>query len=317
MSSGPVTLIPCHGYDAESIASLLEEHSEPYLKDLPSQGAKILLKPNMVKAISREKCAQTDPVFLEGVMLWGKARGWSLSIGDSPAIGSAHHAARVSGLDAVCQRQGVPLVEMKGNREVHEGDASATVTRTLDDFDGVVNCPKLKGHGQLYYTGAVKNLYGCMKGKRKVWLHMKHGDAGQGADFAQMLLGHAKAVKPIFNILDGVKAMAGKGPISGTPVHEGIIAMGRDPLSLDQVVFDHLGGDESSDPVMVLAREKGLLRDDLDVRLPLGAVSRGEFFFPGHEDRKPISFRPWILLRMVWRDFRSGGKARRSSVLAK
>jgi len=310
MLPGPITLLPCQTYEAEAIAALLEEHIKPYLPNLPGQGASILLKPNMVKAIRREKCAQTDPIFLEGVMLWSKARGWKLSIGDSPAIGSAHQAAKVSGLDEVCRRQGVPLVELKGNRVVTSGQATRWVSRSLDDFDGVVNCPKLKGHGQLYFTGAVKNLYGCMKGKRKVWLHMKHGDHRQGQDFAKMLLDHARVVAPVFNILDGIRAMAGPGPISGEPVHEGLMAMGVDPLALDQIVFEHLGGDENSDPIMKLARETGCLEKHPTLLLPLGLPPRGDFYFPGFSDRKPISFRPWVLLRLAWRSACSGLKER-------
>lgn len=315
MAGGAITLLPCEAYDAETIAALLEDHSKPYLSSLPGEGARVLLKPNMVKAIRRENCAQTDPTFLEGVMIWGKSRGWNLSIGDSPAIGSAKHAARVSGLDKVCERQSVPLVEMKGNREKKIGDASASVTQSLDDFDGVVNCPKLKGHGQLYFTGAVKNLYGCMKGKRKVWLHMKHGDNGQGAVFAQMLLDHAQAVAPVFNIMDGVKAMAGSGPISGTPVHEGFLAMGRDPLVLDKAVFEYLGGDLNSDPVMKLADERGLFVDPAQLSYPLGEPERGDFFFPSAEMRKPISFRPWVLLRLLWRSLVSKRKEAAVSAL--
>ena len=305
MRGSPVVLLPCKEYDPEAIARLIEDNAKPFQEQLPGTGAKLLLKPNMVKAIKREKCVQTDPIFLEGVMLWGKGRGWELSIGDSPAIGSAHHAAKVSGLDEVCRRQGVPLVEMKGNREEAVGEGTATVTRSLDDFDGVVNCPKLKGHGQLYYTGAVKNLYGCMTGKRKVWLHMKHGDSRAGADFAQMLLDHARAVAPVFNILDGVQAMAGKGPISGTPVSEGMVAMGVDPLELDFHVFRHLGGELEMDPVLKLADAQGCFESETELLCPLGVPARGGFFFPTPEERKPISFRPWVLARMAWRDFRS------------
>lgn len=296
-----VVLRHCEAYREDLLDAAIEDLVAPFEEKLLGQGAKVLLKPNMVKALPRERRGTTDPFFVEAVIRWGKARGWDMAVADSPALGSMAQVARANGLDGVCSRHDVKLLQLKGDLPRSREGRPVHLSRTLEAFDGVVNLPKLKGHGQLYFTAAIKNLFGCISGKRKVWLHMKHGDKEGGDRFAQMLLDHALEVKAMLHLVDGVEVMAGRGPISGEPVHEGLLAASHDPIALDLALFRHLGGDLEKDPILSLLKGRGDLVEP-ELLLPQGKPQRGDFYFPGDEQRKPISFHPLVLLRYAWRN---------------
>lgn len=304
MSAGEkVILAPAPDYSSVVLRPALERILTDFGADLPKSGDRVMLKPNMVKALSRESCGQTDPYFVAEIAKLGLDLGWKLAVGDSPAIGSIHQTTKASGLDELLKKIGVPIVQLSGNVEVSWNGRPCSLAQQLSDFDALINLPKLKGHGQLYYSGAVKNLFGCIGGKKKVWLHMKIGDQDHGLAFAEMLLDQALAVKSSLSIMDGVNAMAGRGPIHGTPVTEGLVAASLCPVALDLALFKYLEGDVSQDPLMSLLGSQKWEKPCLD--FPMGEVPRGDFYFPTPEQRKPISFRPWVLLRLAWRQMRS------------
>lgn len=67
-------------------------------------------------------------------------------------------------------------------------------------------------------TGAVKNMYGCIQGLHKAKGHTKYSNA---ESFARMLVDLNRFIQPRLYIMDGITAMEGNGPASGTPVHMG------------------------------------------------------------------------------------------------
>jgi uncharacterized protein (DUF362 family) len=300
-----VQLLRCQSYKEGPLKACLTQVFERWGKVLPPKGARVLLKPNMVKALPRERQAQTDPVFLATVAERCMDLGYKVTVSDSPAIGNVKQALIANGAMPLLDKLGVHWADFKPNQTVHIDGRTCHVSKSLSDVDAVINLPKLKGHGQLYFTGAVKNCFGCLAGKRKIWHHMHLGDQSDGELFAQMLVDHALAVKPTLNILDGVMAMAGKGPINGTPVHEGLVAASDDPFALDIGLLRHLGAELDQDPVQrYLKKELPELMDNISLEVEDG-LKRGDFFFPGSKQRKPISFRPWVLARFAIRSWRS------------
>ncbi len=45
------------------------------------------------------------------------------------------------------------------------------LAKPLFDADVVINVPKFKTHSSAIYTGAVKNVFGCVPGLRKAKYH--------------------------------------------------------------------------------------------------------------------------------------------------
>ena len=130
-------------------------------------------------------------------------------IGDSPAFGAISKIARRAGLDRFAEEHGIEIIELDSPRRVKTKCGAKSFTLTVSgralDVDAIINIPKLKAHGQLLYTAGVKNMYGCVSGKRKAWRHFQSSDDIEW--YTEMLLANYHAVKPTFTIVDAIMAM--------------------------------------------------------------------------------------------------------------
>lgn len=136
------------------------------------------------------------------------------------------------------------------------------IINAFTSADVVINFTKLKTHSFAGYTGAVKNLYGLIPGLLKVELHSRFPDLG---DFCNLLCDieqYAKS-KIVLHMIDGVIGMEGAGPTNGKPKFIGQILASPNPYELD-VVAVSLFGKPFDMPLLQVARERGLVSDDLD-----------------------------------------------------
>lgn len=104
------------------------------------------------------------------------------------------------------------------------------LTRTLEEYDYIINIPKLKTHILTVLTLGVKNLYGFIVGKKKRFQHILNPDP---ISFSEMLFSLYKTVRTDLTILDGIICMEGSGPSNGNIVNKNIVAISKDPLELD------------------------------------------------------------------------------------
>ena len=116
------------------------------------------------------------------------------------------------------------------------------------EADVVITLPKLKTHAMAYFTGAVKNQFGCIPGTQKAAWHTRMPDAN---NFCKMLLDLNKVVKTSFAILDGIIAMEGNGPRNGIPKKMDTIIMGKSLTAVDSTAVRLIGYDNVLDvPVL-------------------------------------------------------------------
>ncbi len=208
-------------------------------KPLFGPGQKVLLKPNLLKAAAPEQCVATHPVVVEAVcralLDLGVAR---IDIGDSPALGSLNAVARKAGYGPILDKYGVRLTPFSNPQtlDVEDNVAHLKIAGNLTDYDQIVNLPKFKSHRQMTLTLSIKNLFGCVIGKRKPVLHCLVGN--DKIKFGKMLVEIARHVNPCLTIVDGVRAMEGNGPMGGTPYPLGLLAAGQDMTALDRVLAE-------------------------------------------------------------------------------
>lgn len=288
-------------YHLNEIILKLKQGFDLFKGNLPGYGARVLLKPNMVKAMARENAGLTDPTILEAIILIGREYGWEISVGDSPAIGSVRQVGLSNGIAQLCERMSVPLIELTGAESFQGYHQEWSIAKELKNFDALINVPKLKGHQQLYMTAAVKNLFGCVGGKRKPYRHMVLGD--KKYQFARMLIDNAYQVAPCINILDGIHAMAGRGPVHGEAVEVGLLAMSVDPIGMDMALLDFLEGTVENDQVLAATKHFPDTKAKTLYQLKwIGDSFENEnFYFP--KERKPISFHPVVLFRYAIKRF--------------
>jgi ferredoxin len=106
----------------------------------------------------------------------------------------------------------------------------------------------------MYYTGAIKNLFGLIPGIQKSAFHLRFPGR---PDFAAMLADLALATRPDFALMDAIVAMEGPGPNSGKPKRLDLLLASRDSLALDWTAAELIGYEAGRIPYLaeLLARE--------------------------------------------------------------
>lgn len=255
-----VALITCDKYEPEYLHTALENGLNLVGGgELFQPGETILLKPNLLAADPPERAVTTHPEVFRAVAKALQGYGVKLVFGDSPGIGSLPRVARKAGLLDVARELNIEMADFAQARLIHSPEAaqnrSFMVAAGIFDCDGIVSIPKLKTHGLMRMTGAVKNQFGCIPGILKGEYHLKLPDP---IDFARMLVDLNLALKPRLYVLDGIVAMEGNGPRGGLPRQVGLLAVSSDPVALDATVCRLLGMEPESIPTIVAGNERGL-----------------------------------------------------------
>lgn len=259
-----VSLVPCGDYEAETVRRALETALEAAGGlDWVRPGMRVGIKLNLCAAQRPEKAATTHPVMAAELTRLLRARGAQVVLGDSPA---EPFTAVV--LNRVYAATGLKLAEEAGgelNRdfshitaEFPQGTAlhSFGYTAWLAGCDEVINFCKLKSHGLLGMTAAVKNLYGVVPGTMKSEYHFRYPDPMK---FSHMLVDLNEYVRPRLCLCDAVDIMEGNGPTQGTVRRLGLLLAGRDPYAMDQLCAWLLGLREEEILYLTAARQRGLL----------------------------------------------------------
>lgn len=258
-----VAVIPCEGYEQKSVDEAIERGIallggwDLFLK----RPEKILLKPNLLNRAAPERAVTTHPAVFEAVVKSLREKGYEhLSYGDSPGHpGNAEKTAELCGLKEVAERLEIPFADFNRSRTVDFVRGRITrkfeISQGVLDSDCIVNLCKMKTHQLERITGAVKNLFGCVYGMNKGASHAKYPDA---ESFAQMLIDLNLLLNARIHIMDGIVAMEGNGPASGTPVKMNVILISQDPVALDATFCRLVDLDPSGIPTVFYGSIFGL-----------------------------------------------------------
>lgn len=260
---------------------------------LVGRGDRVLVKPNCISGVSPDRPVQTHPAVILEVCRRLIDHGAKPFIGDSPAWGSlAGNLRQLYILDEL-ERLGVPVVSFK--RAVRAKNPNGKVFSDLVvasealEADAIVNVPKFKAHCQLRLTVAIKNMFGCVKGRRKAWWHVKAGHYQNY--FGLMLVETFNLLRPAITIIDGIVGMEGQGPVRGTPRPMNLVMASTDGPALERVAAEIVGLCPNDLRTLAAARELDtgtpwLERIDL-AGLPLEEARVPDF---GHPRLLPIGF---------------------------
>ena len=138
-----------------------------------------------------------------------------------------------------------------------------TYTAYLDNADAIIDFCKLKTHGMMGMSAAVKNMFGVVPGTFKPEYHFRYPDH---REFAKMLvdLNTYFAPKVKLCLVDAVVGMEGNGPTQGTPRHLGALLASTSPHPLDLVCASLIGLGIKDVPTLEIAAENGWIPDDVE-----------------------------------------------------
>ncbi|MDL5050991.1 DUF362 domain-containing protein [Oscillatoria amoena NRMC-F 0135] len=230
-----VTVLRAASYEQE-LLTLLEEGlrgSWPNAaKDIA--GKTVVLKPNLVE-FDENTAINTDPRFVLAVHdLFCKLGAGRVLIAEGPGhrrdtwdlAEQAGFRKWIPGFDDKFVDLNLDDVEA---RRAYGGAVDLYLPKTILHADYVISLAKMKTHHWAGATLSMKNFFGIVPGSIYGWpKNLLHH---QGIDRSIVELN--RIVRNTFAIIDGITAMEGNGPIQGTPVAMGAIAMGRDLAAVD------------------------------------------------------------------------------------
>lgn len=235
-----VGLVRCVDYEREAV-ELATRRCMDLLGGMGAfvrPGQRVLLKPNLVRAMSPDRAVTTHPTVVAAVARLVREAGGHPIIAESP--GGPYSAAilrmtyRKTGMDQAAEWGEAELSYNAESTQVPH--AEGLVLRRLDiiqallEADLVINLPKLKTHNLTTLTVAVKNLFGLVPGSVKIGYHAKLQEDWR---FCEGMIDLLAYVKPALHIVDAVVGMEGNGPSGGDPRPIGALLAGADALAVD------------------------------------------------------------------------------------
>lgn len=264
----------CPQYESNLLEDALDRVLLPFggMKAIIKPGQRVLIKPNLILHAPNEPSPITHPELVAAVARCVRRLGADVFVSDSPAFGTARGVAMASGYEASIEKGEFTIVEFAANDDVRRkqpslfGDYSctdkrrrkriqqlSTITRSIKEYDVIINIPKLKAHCQMVFTGAVKNLYGCIQGKAKAFRHFSVGKDRRL--FTLALLEMYDRIQPELTIIDAIDVMEQTGPRHGPLVRRGLLLAGVNALAVDVAIAKLLKKPYTDFPLLDIASQ--------------------------------------------------------------
>jgi uncharacterized protein (DUF362 family) len=223
-------------YEDDVLGCLRQLWQEAEMPDVA--GKRVLVKPNLVDYIE-DHPATTGPAVVGAILdLLAELGAGEVVVGDGPCFRrEAWSVVEACGLASVLSARGIRLVDLNYDdpRPVPARDGwfigvpRLWLPRHVRQADLIISVPKLKTHHWTTVSLGLKNLLGVVPGVRYGWpkniLHMN--------GIPLSILGLYQTVRPVVTVVDGIVGMEGDGPLFGSPVEHGLLAVGRDPVAVD------------------------------------------------------------------------------------
>jgi len=233
-------------------------------------GSRVLVKPNLLQGLSPDRCVTTHPAVVGAVCTLLRELDCRVMIADSPGGGirytpanlrSLYHAA---GYDSIAEETGAELNYDTSFYEhsFPEGRYAKRfpVISPVKDCDHIVVVSKAKTHLWTLFSGGAKNLFGVIPGLEKPIHHARFQDP---AHFGGMIVDLNEALKPSLQVMDGIIAMEGDGPSSGTPRPLGLLLASPGWTAIDIIACRMIGIYPPDVPTIKAAMGRGDSKDYL------------------------------------------------------
>ena len=223
---------------------------------------KIFIKPNL-----------SHPEYLPGVVtspkliqqLVGLLRDWNseVIVGESNGFNyPCWNAFDKTGVEAAVKAAGGSVINLSEDKVVEvkfQGNTPLSrlfLPKTVLEADAVVDLPLMKTHEFMAYSGAVKNLFGCVPSNKRIYLHPY---------LPEVFYRLYTLFKPQLTIMDARIGIEGNGPTKGKPVKMGLMLTGNDALAVDITATEIMELDWKQTYLNYIAKKTGLQEQTISV----------------------------------------------------
>jgi len=304
-----VALSACETYDIDALKNIFHKHfQELGIYKQIRQGIKALIKPNLIMKSKPDEAIITHPNVVAAAGLCLKEAGAEILIAESPGgpytTGMMKSVFAGCGYTEMAKKYGFALYMECESKDIFlpEGKRCKTleIVNPFLEADFIVNIAKLKTHGMMGMSGAVKNLFGAVPGLKKPELHCRFP---QQQEFAEMIVDICDFLKPKLNIIDAVYGMQGDGPTGGESRFVGAVITSQSPYAADMAAAEIIGKKPEDFFIMKECIERGLVPKSVkDLQILGDAVEK--FVVADYKqakvssldfvDRAPKIFRPML-----------------------
>ena len=124
--------------------------------------------------------------------------------------------------------------------------------KTILEADAVVDLPLMKTHEFMAYSGAIKNLFGCVPSNKRIYLHPY---------LPEVFYRLYTLFNPQLTIMDARIGIEGNGPTKGKPVKMGLMLTGNDALAVDIIAAKVMMLDWKETYLGYIANKTGMHED--------------------------------------------------------
>ena len=278
-----VSAARCDSYEESIVFQAVREAIRKIGFELP-EGKRVLIKPNIMSQNKPEQHTITHYSVINAICRLLKERNNDIFIGESIAFyqkGLTQKAFETSGILQVAQKYEATLVEFekvdlvkirKGEHEV-EGLDELFIPSILLDVDMVINACKLKSHSAMRFSGAIKNMYGCLPGGYKQKIHQW---VNSEFELSNVFIDIHKIIKPVLSIMDAIVSLDGGPTALGKPVNTGVVLASENPAALDIVAATMIGYKVDEIPMFIQAKRRGMIREFEDIQI-IGEIKPVQF----------------------------------------
>ena len=245
----------------ENISEILKQA----VKDAGLHGKrKIFVKPNMSHP-EYVPGVVTDPALIGELVSLLREEAEEVIVGESNGFNyPCRSAFEKTGIETAAKKAGGMVINLSEDKLVKVKIQSEScplkhlfLPKTVLEADAVVDLALMKTHEFTMYSGAIKNLFGCVPDNRRIYLHPYLNNVFY---FLYSVL------KPQLTIMDARVALEGNGPTKGKPVNMNLMLTSNDALATDVVAtrIMRLNLEEVS-YLNYIAKKTGLREDGITI----------------------------------------------------
>jgi len=192
---------------------------------------KIYVKPNMSHSEYLPGVV-TSPELLSELVGQLRDGNNEVVVGESDGFNyPCNSAFEKTGIEAAVKKAGGSVINLSEDKVVKVKFAvnsspikELLLSKTVLDADATVDLPLMKTHEFTMYSGAIKNLFGCIPSNRRIYLHPY---------LPEVFYRLYTIIKPQLTIMDARIGIEGNGPTKGKPVKMDLVLTSNDALAVD------------------------------------------------------------------------------------
>ncbi|SHJ50382.1 Uncharacterized conserved protein, DUF362 family [Dethiosulfatibacter aminovorans DSM 17477] len=269
-----VSIVDCSCYEEELVYRSVKDAVEKIGFELPSD-KRVLIKPNIMSQNRPEQHTITHFQVVDAICRLLREKGNEIIIGESIAFyqkGLAMKAFETSGIGEVARKyraklvgfEDIELVRFTRDDSDIVGLDEIFIPKILLDFDMVINACKLKSHSAMRFSGAIKNMFGCLPGGYKQKIHLwTHNEF----ELSDVFIDIHKIIKSELSIMDAIVGLDGGPTAMGKKVNTKMIIASENPAALDVVAATMIGYKTGELPILLQASKRGMIKSFEDIEI--------------------------------------------------